>query len=290
MATCPPLLVAPPPTTPYTGGLFAAARFPELPPDGNGNRWECGIQYEAETCAKPSGWHEVCPPEVPEVKVPTLTFPLVDGTPFTALLGVECKLVGTSLQELERRVINAFVACEQAAVESIYWTGSEGNTPSLAAPPGTPPAAQCQALGTVDDPFTIVGALAAIETFLGDNYCGTGVIHAPRTIAPYAASMNLICGCNAERPTTPLGTRWAFGGGYSVNTGPDGVEAPDGVAWLYVTGAVNIWRSEVWVNPDDLRYAFNTRTNDVTIFAERKYIVTHECVCAAIPVTVGCQC
>lgn len=288
MATCPPLLVAPPPTTPYVGGLFAVARFPELPDEGNGRRWECGgVQYEAETCAKPIGWHEVCAGDVtqpPQVeKVPTLEFPLIEGTPFTALLGVECKLTGYTLEEFERRVVNAFTLCEQRTVEEIYWTGSEGNDPHLADP-------ACVALGDVTDPLTITGGVAALESYLGDNYCGVGIIHAPRAIASYAAAMNLLCDCGTPKVSTPLGTRWAFGGGYSVNTGPDGTPAPDGVAWLYATGQVNIWRSEVWVNPDDLRYAFNTRTNDVTVFAERKYVITHECVCAAIPVVVGCNC
>lgn len=291
MVTCPPLLVAPPPTTPYVGGLFAAARFPELPTDGDSRRWECGgIQYEAESCARPVGWHEVCPGEVPAApaKTPTLEFPLVEGTPFTALLGVECKLTGYTLEEFERRVVRAFTLCEQRTVEEIFWTGSEDNRPSLAGTAEEP--SECVILAQATAPLSLTGGVAALEGYLGDNYCGVGVIHAPRTLAAYAAATNLMCNCGTAKVSTPLGTQWAFGGGYSVNTGPDGIEAPEGVAWLYATGQVSILRSEVWVNPDDLRYAFNTRTNDVTVFAERKYAITYECVCAAVAVTVGCNC
>jgi hypothetical protein len=280
--------VAAPPTEAFAGGLFAAARFPDLPPDGNGNRWECGIEYEAETCAQLSGWSEVCPPEVPEDKPANLQFPLVEGGPFTAVLGVQCPLVGYTLEEFERRVRNAFQLCEQRTVEEIFWTGSEGNN-SLAGTVGVPSTCFVPDGITTANPLSITGGVSAIEDYMGSNYCGTPVIHSPRAVAAFAARSNLLVG-NVGRQTTPLGTRWAFGGGYAVNTGPDGVAAPDGVAWMYATGQVNIWRSELWINPDDLRYAFNTRTNDVLMYAERKYIVTTECACIAVPVSVSCDC
>jgi hypothetical protein len=281
VSTCPPLLVAPPPTEAFRGGLFAAATFQDLP--GDGRRWECGIQYEDIACAKPEGWSAVCPPAIPEDKPATLGFPLVEGTPFTIVLGVDCKLVGYSLDEMEQRVRNAFVLCEQRAVEDIFWTGSLGNNalanPDCVVPDGL----------TTDNPLTILGGVAAIESYMGENYCGTPVIHAPRAVAAYAAANNLIVG-GTGRQTTPLGTQWAFGGGYTANTGPDGTPAPDGVAWLYATGAVNIWRSEVWTNPDDLRYAFNTRNNDVQLYAERQYVIAWSCACVAVPVSLSCNC
>lgn len=288
MSTCPPLLVAAPPTEAFAGGLFAVARFPDLPPDGNGNRWECGIEYEAETCAQLSGWSEVCPPEVPEDKPATLQFPLVEGRSFTAVLGVTCPLVGYTLDEFERRVRNAFVLCEQRTVEEIFWTGSEGNN-SLAGTVEVPSDCFVPDGVTTAAPLSVVGGVAAIEKYMRSNYCGTPVIHAPVDVSAYASAQQQVVGLPG-RQTTALGSRWAFGGGYAVNTGPDGVAAPDGVAWLYGTGQINIWRSELWINPDDLRFAFNTRTNDVLLYAERKYIVTTECACIAVPVALDCNC
>lgn len=289
MSTCPPLLVAPPPTEAFAGGLFSVARFPELPSDGNGNRWECGIEYEAETCAKPVGWTAVCPPAVPEDKPATLQFPLVEGKSFTVVLGVTCPLVGYSLEEFERRVRAAFVLCDQTAVEEIFWTGSEENN-SLAGTVETPSDCFVPAGATTAAPLSIVGGIAAIEKHMRSNYCGTPVIHAPVDVSAFAAAQQQVIGAPG-RQTTALGSRWAFGGGYAVNTGPDGTPAPDGVAWLYGTGQINIWRSEVFVNPDDLRYAFNTRTNDVLVYAERQYIVTAEpCACVAVPVDLSCAC
>lgn len=289
MSTCPPLLVAAPPTEAFVGGLFSVARFPDLPPDGNGNRWECGIEYEAETCAKLSGWSAVCPPDVPEDKPATLNFPLVEGKSFTAVLGVTCPLVGYSLDEFERRVRNAFQLCEQTTVEEIFWTGSEGNN-SLAGTIATPADCFVPPGATTAAPLSIVAGVAAIEKYMRSNYCGTPVIHSPVDVAAFAAAQQQVIGAPG-RQTTALGSRWAFGGGYAVNTGPDGTPAPDGVAWLYGTGQVNIWRSELWINPDQLQYAFNTRTNDVLMYAERQYIVTaEECACVAVPVDLSCAC
>lgn len=289
MSTCPPLLVAAPPTEAFAGGLFSVARFPELPTAGNGNRWECGIEYEAEACAKLSGWSAVCPPDVPEDKPATLNFPLVEGKSFTTVLGVTCPLVGYTLEEFERRVRNAFRLCEQTAVEEIFWTGSEGNN-SLAGTALEPSTCFVPAGATTAAPLSIVGGISAIEGYMRQNYCGTPIIHAPATVSAFASAQQQVIGAPG-RQTTAFGSRWAFGGGYMVNTGPDGTPAPAGVAWMYATGQVNIWRSELFINPDDLRYAFNTRTNDVLLYAERQYIVTaEECACIAVPVDLSCAC
>lgn len=291
MAKPPPLSVEAPPVDAATpGGLFTVARLlqgVDLPSDGNGNRWEAGVEYQIETCADVSGWSETCPPEEPEDKTFDLRFPTVTGTPFFAYLGIDCPLVGYSLDEFATAVRNGFLANEQRLVEQAFWTGEFGNSPSLA--------------GTVEDPsdcidltpgggaMSVVGGIGALEKFLRANYGGVGIIHAPADVAAYAANAAQIQR-SGTLLTTILGTRLAFGGGYAVNTGPDGVEAPAGEAWLYATGAVTIWRGEVFINPSELRAAFDTRSNQVEILAERKYVITRECVCAAVRVTLDCAC
>jgi hypothetical protein len=277
--------VTAPPSEIATGGLFGAAsniyQGADLP---GGNRWECGIEYEQETCGDVAGWHSVCPPEAPTPKPATLQFPLTEGIPFTAVLGVQCPLVGYTLDEFERRVHNAHAANVARAVEEIFWTGSEDNN-SLAGTAANP--SDCEVLSAT--PLSVVGGISALEGFLASSYGGVGVVHAPATVAAYAAQAYQIERSGNQR-LTPLGHRWAFGGGYMINTGPDGVPAAAGTAWLYATGAVNIWRSEVWINPSDLQYAFNTRTNDTLVYAEQNYVVTSECVCAAVPVSLSCDC
>jgi hypothetical protein len=281
---------APPVDAATPTGLFTAARIiqgADLPSDGNGTRWEAGVQYQVETCADVSGWSETCPPEDPEEKTFDLRFPTIVGTPFVAYLGIDCPLVGYTLDEFETSVRNGFLANEQRLVEQAFWSGEFGNSPSLAGTAEDP--SDCVDLTPGAGALSIVGGVSALEDYLGSNYGGVGVIHAPRKVAAFAAADTQIERSGA-RLTTTLGTRWAFGGGYAVNTGPDGVVAPAGEAWLYATGAVTIYRSEVFVNPDELRAAFDTRTNQVHILAERKYVITRECACAAVRVDVACSC
>ena len=295
MAQYPPLSVEAPPVDAQTpSGLFTAARLlqgADLP--GDGNRWENGVQYQVQTCADVSGWTPVCPPTVPVDKTFDLRFPTITGEPFVAFLGIDCPLVGYDLTEFETAVRNGFLANEARLVEEAFWTGKFGNKPSLA---GTiPEPSDCVNLTPGDTNYaggnamTIVGGVSALEDYLGANYGGVGVIHSPRGVAPYAAR-DMQIERSGTRLTTTLGTRWAFGGGYTVNTGPDGVQAPAGEAWLYATGAVTIYRGDVFINPDQLRAAFDTRTNQVEILAERVYVITRECVCAAVRVKVGCSC
>lgn len=280
MAVYPPLTIDPPQIERQIGGLYAAANFPN--PPGDGDRWENGVQYQAETCADATTWAITCGTDAErETKEATLALPLVSGTPFVAYLGILCPLVGYTLEEFGRLVRNALEACEQRAVERTFWTGDMGNDPHLADP-------DTVVLGGAE-PLGVLQGIATLESYLADTYCGVGVLHAPRGLAPYAANFGLIQGTN-PRLSTPLGTRWAFGAGYSVNIGPDGTPAPDGTAWIYATGQVNIWRSEVWMQPDDLEQAFSRTTNDVEMFAERSFVLTTECVTAAVLVRLDCAC
>jgi len=278
----------------YTGGLYAVAP-PQPGPvvDGNAERWENGIQYQVSTCVETKTWAVTCGTD-PERADKTFdqTFDLVEGTPFVSYLGVQCALPGHTLEEYSANVFNALDLCEQRTVERTFWTGDQGNDPHLANgvydavtnPNGVHVLADSNLT-----PLGVMQGVAALEDWLGNNYCGVGVLHAPRGLAPYAANFRLIDGTN-PRLNTPLGTHWAFGAGYSVNTGPDGTTAEAGTAWIYATGQVNVWRSQIWMQPGDLEQAFNRRTNDVEIIAERAFVITRECGIAAVRVRLDCAC
>lgn len=294
-AIYPPITIEAPPVERYSGGLYSVAP-PQPGPvvDGNPRRWENGIQYQSETCADPSTWAVTCPDDDErEAKEATLELPLVNGTPFVAYLGINCSLPGKTLEEFARLVRNALELCEQRAVEHTFWTGDMGNDPHLANgvyDPDTNPDG-VEILG--DSGTTALGVMqgvGALESWLGENYCGIGVLHAPRGLAAYAAHFNLIKDGSGSQLLTPLRNRWAFGGGYVINTGPDGTPAEEGTAWVYATGQVNIWRSEIWIQPDQLRQAFALRTNTVEMFAERAFVITKECRTAAVRVRLDCAC
>ncbi|MCA1844557.1 MAG: hypothetical protein LC792_15470 [Actinobacteria bacterium] len=286
MSVTPPSIV----TENVSPGLFSAA-VPQPTPDGH---WELGgVQYESTgTCAKPVGWEYVCPPAVPVNKASSLGFETLTGDPFTEVLGIKCDLPGHTLDEFATRVRAAFLACVETRVETAFWTGDQGNEPHLAS--GVYDAATnpdgVVVVAPADAPLTLTGGVAAVESYLGQNLCGRAYLHAPRGLAAFASRSMLLVDPATSRMRTPLGSRWVFGGGYAVNTGPDGVAAPAGVAWIYATGQVNLWRSDVYLNPDDLRYGFNTRSNEVEIFAEQTFALTRECLTAAVAVRIGCDC
>jgi hypothetical protein len=293
-AIAPPVLIEPPQIERSTGGLYSVAP-PQPGPvvQGSDRRWENGIEYQSDICAETQTWAITCGTD-PERADKTFdqTFNMVGGTPFVSYLGVQCMLPGRSLEQYEASVRNALDLCEQRSIERAFWTGDLGNDPHLANgvydavtnPDGV------HILGGSDvTALSLVGGISELESWLGDSYCGTGVLHAPRTIAPYAAQAYQIEGSN-PRLTTVLGTHWAFGAGYSVNTGPDGTEAADGTAWIYATGQVNIWRSPIWIQPGALEQAFNRLTNDVELVAERAFVITRECSLAAVRVNLDCDC
>lgn len=283
MATCPPLYVPAPTVTPYAYGLFSVAI---QPPEESDPHWQCGVDYQPFSCDKSSVVGDYCSTPLPPPKTVPEGVDTVNGTPFTVFDGFNCHLVGFTEAEILARVRAALDLGERRAVEREYWTGEAGSRPRLADPsavilnPTNPPL-------TIADALHPVGGIAALENYLADNYGGTGVIHGPRGASAVLSRFNLIS-VVGSRLQTIVGTPVALGGGYVINTGPDGTPAPPGTAWLYATGQVVIRRSAPWLNPDSVAQALNRTNNNVTLLAERTFIVTHECLLAAVLVTISC--
>lgn len=291
MSTCPPLLVPAPPLDTYSGGLYSAAS-PQVPPAGDPH-WQCGVMHEVNGCADVDVWAETCPPETPADKPQNYVPAWVTGTPFHAVVGVDCSLPGNTLEQFRQRLVNAMTVGAQTTVERVYWTGEQGNRPRLAGPaaadPDAPGEGEVAVLTT--SAVSVADGTSLLESYLASHYKGTGVIHAPAGIATYADSLRLVHGNPGGALRTILGTRWAFGRGYEVNTGPGGAAAADGTAWMYATGRVGIWQSEIFLpNESDLQAAFDRRTNETNLFVEQTFVLTHECVTAAVQVTASCDC
>lgn len=283
MSVCPPLLVPAPTVQPYSHGLFSVAQMPvDVDP-----HWRCGIQWEPYACA-PARLQPVeeCEEEPPPWESDD-GVPLVEASPFVVYGSYHCRLPGRSLPaDIEDRARQALLLGEQRAVEEALWTGSAGNTPHLASPDAV-------VLNPVPNPgaadaLSPVAAIAALESYLGANYGGVGVIHIPRGAAAVLARHHQFCGDCAPPLRTVLGTAVAAGGGYVVNTGPDGSPAPPGTAWAYATGPVAIRRSEIFMLPDSLAGAFNRTTNEVEVIAAREYVIGWDCVLAAVLINVSC--
>lgn len=125
--------------------------------------------------------------------------------------------------------------------------------------------------------------LAVLEYWAAQKYGGTPVIHAPRDVGSLLATRNA-----TERRgnhfESQLGAPVVNGGGYA-KTGIGGAAAPAGEAWLFVTGAVRIWRGTT-----NLRGPFFVQTpqdNTQVAMAERSYLIATDCLLAGIRVTLS---
>jgi len=110
----------------------------------------------------------------------------------------------------------------------------------------------------------IVEAVGIAEEELG-LYGFPGTIHAAAHLAARAAQANLIVR-NGTTLTSPLGHKWAFGGGYDT-LGNN----------IYITGPVVIHRGAV-----NLNEGLEVQRNGRLFVAEREFVVTWECLTVAI--------
>jgi hypothetical protein len=84
---------------------------------------------------------------------------------------------------------------------------------------------------------------------------------------------------------TALNTPYVFGQGYN-GTGPAGQAVTATTEWMYATGRVMVWASEVFVPP--LRETLDRSLNQQMALAERVFAVAIECGVWAIQVTRDC--
>lgn len=122
--------------------------------------------------------------------------------------------------------------------------------------------------------------LALAEGYGIAHYGGEPYIHTPATIGSMLFARGAArLGDHAE---TKLGNPLVVGAGYDYpSIGPDGTPAAEGTYWIYVTGRPLIARGELV-----LHESFNTTNNDRVVLAERGYLLSVDCMVAAINVTL----
>lgn len=263
-APCPPQVVSAPLTTAPRFGLYSVATVLD-----DQQRVGCGVVYVPEAIS-PSGfaWLHQCGSSSTKVFGDEPDF--VSGDGFWAITGVTCLRDNIEAVAAARLQLD-----EPAIVEHQIWTGSLGLDPEFDAST-TPKLAGSSAV-------SLPVGVGLLEAYLGDNYNGQGVIHSSRLVAP-AAGRDLLVSPSGGKLTTLLGTPWAFGQGYSVNTGPGGAAAAAGQAWLYVTGQVVVRRGKPFYST--LEQSLDRSTNEVQVIAERPVAVTVDGILAAVLVSL----
>lgn len=166
--------------------------------------------------------------------------------PITVWAYDQCDLTGRSQDEVLDRVRQNLRLREQVAVEREFASRLKTDT----SPAGAD---------------NLVQAVSLLESELAKTNT-LGVIHASAGLASVAAYAQLVVRSGGA-VKTPMGHRWAFGGGY--------VDALDTL--LVATGPVFGWRSEVAV-----KEAPKPSRNVFSVVAERSVVVGYERAVAAV--------
>lgn len=194
-----------------------------------------------------------------------------DGFKFGAYGGATCQAVGLDTERMNSEVERVFRAGESTAVEKAlmkYRFAASAN--HWAAP------TDINSAGAVSPKVGV----ALLEEHAASNYVGVPTLHVPRSIGALLTSGGSVVD-DGNSLRTVLGSKVAAGAGYMPNLSPTGTANASGERWIYATGEVLVIRGPLTVQP-----AMAYSTNDVSVLAERPYIVAVDCYTAAVRVTV----
>ncbi len=270
------MLIDTPQAPPRPPGLFDVAMGP-MPfprPEAMG----AGIVYVPDTCEDDVFLYAMNCPPVSGSKTFSLNEAPVTGAPFAVVTSYTCGSIGYTFDEVDQKVRTRMSLREQRAVERRVWQGSPlggiGGFPGLLQGSTTLTAASC-----------VTTAIQALEQALADNGVIGGIIHARPAMAAHLSQAHLVETVARNRFTTRLGTPIVFGQGYD-GTGPAGQAVAADTEYMYASGRVMIWQSDVMVPP--LQETFDKTLNQQYALAERIYAAAIECGSWAIQVTRNC--
>lgn len=281
------LVRGPRPAAPIKYGLLNVVQ-PVTPEDPH---WEVsGVEWEDFLCTTVESFIEDCPPATGHTKSKERDLKFCASDPFIIKGSFDCstggRRVGDAFEIARQRLLN----WEGHELESVFWTGLSANgvsNPSLAF--GND---ECEIdvfdLTPVGGPVDPVGGIATLEEALTDSVPNGGVIHVPYGLSAYLANFQLLV-ADGDRYYTPTGNAYVLGSGYP-GSGPANVAAAAGTTWIYATGPVAVWRSDVFMTPTEISQAIDRQINDVTVYAERVYAVGYSCAVYAINVDLTCVC
>lgn len=275
----PPVYIQPAPLEPHRFGLFSIANMPLTMPD----RWEAGLEWEPIWGYPAEGRVYACPADAPATVTISSETNTQEVTPFVTVAAYECSSASRSIEEAEERARLYLLGGEERAVESEIIAGTSLGTNmadqglDITPTPGTP--------------VSLVEAFQLLEEQLYTNHASTPAIYLPKLLTSRASydSVVMRAGQGLE---TMAGTYVASGAGFALrNPKPDGApNPPAGSVYVFGSGRPTVYRSGVFVQPDETTY-LNKNDNDVVILAQRAYAVTwDEPVFAVLVDPTACGC
>jgi hypothetical protein len=248
------------------------------------DRWEAGVAWESIPCEDlgvlPAleclpGHAAPAPGPSPTKDLGATSMGFGEASPFTVYGHFTCSPVGYAVDDAQRLAEAALYAREEASAEHTFWTGDQGNYPSLASQADT-----VLAGGTAVSP---VSGLSMLEDWLAGAYGSVGVIHMTRGTGIRLMAAHVLPWPSGTRLNTGLGTPVAAGAGYP-GSGPTGQAAGNNKVWMYASPAVFGYRSEVFGAAGGTAI-LDRSNNNLTAIAERNYLLGFDpCGVAAVQV------
>lgn len=241
---------------PARGGLLAAAN---VITDDADRVAHFGPEYEGVPCGQLREIPEPGTDKVFDEK------PLVRGVLFGIYRGLEEPLLVSESSDTQT-LRDLFEGGESFAAErAVQRLLLNPDAVDLTPTPGTPVT-------------NLKAAMGILEQYAGEVYGGVPLLHANRYIT--ALMPELQVDDSDWTIHTQQGTPFANGAGYS-DRGPDGLTAPEGAGWLYISGQVNLWQGTPQVTE-----AHDLKRNKNQALIEAVYAATVECFTAAILVGI----
>lgn len=243
--------------------------------------WEAGLALRPYPCNPGQVW-DPCSSGGSRTKTETGATHIAasaDYNPFVVVKAVECS-TRQGLRDHRERVVAAFNSLRHWSIEREFWEGNviSGN-PHLAGPTTT----------TIATGVGLKTAMAYLDESIGDT-SQRGMIHAPKFVASQWVANQVVRDVGGQL-RSPMGNIVVSGGGYS-NLGPAGTD-PNGTSpvitksWVYATGPVQVYASEVYVTPDDEASAVNRSANTIAYRAEQTVAVLwDQCLHVAVQVNL----
>lgn len=297
-------IISGPEFTPLPNFLWDAVQHPSTAETGP--HWQQGVSW-IERCGGAGTMYDEClavtgtggTPAAQGALASNVTQGSRGATAFTVQAEFDCSPVGQDYQQ--NKAEEALSKMEAYQITRALWTGTAGYA---GASPGTAQTtvwphlaanttlddAQGIRLQTAASPLVTGGedpavALGQIESSLAACYGGQGIIHIPYSALPTFTSRMLVI---PESPTGPLrtlaGNLVVPGVGYTGSS-PAGAAPAAGTSWIYATGAMFGFRSDVYVR--EFPGTFDRAENTVRMIASRTYLFGFECCHYAALVLLG---
>jgi hypothetical protein len=238
-----------------------------------------GIEYVPDTCVDDVYMYALnCPPVSGSKTFSGIEAP-VSGAAFAVITSYTCGSLGFSFEEIEQRVRTRMSLREQMAVERRVWQGWDNST-GQGVQEGL-----FRGATDLGDAGCPTEAMELLEQALADNGVMGGLIHARPGMVPHLVNNHQIMEGPGRIKRSAYGTPFAFGMGYD-GTGPAGEATSTTVEYMYASGRIIIWSSEIQI--PDPRETMDRSLNQMYVLGEKTFVATVECGVWAVAVTRDC--